>query len=250
MNRANTVIQAPSYEAVVNAYDIAILKPGGDFQVTSTGALHLTKDRTLKLGDDRFNAMFRLVERWRLNSPTLAVLFEAVANSRDQKQHLVDQVNGGGLAIHDTHSVEAFRTLNDEIGANEFGCAVYAGAIMLVLSNLLLRFKIDLNANDKDWKGACPLIEGCSVGSIVQAAANNFRHHDEWARTDPPKPRQLRWISTIAAILKRSIAPDGSRHPFRYNACPEIIEVISGGDYERLNRNVFTFANRMVSGRG
>jgi hypothetical protein len=237
-------METPSYEAVVNTYDIEVLKSGGDLQVTS-----LTKDGDLKLGDDRFNAMFRFVQRWRFNSPTLTALFEGVVTSRDRKRHLVGQRNQVVAAIRETTPAEQLHALNDEIAANEFGPAAYAGAIVLVLNNLLQRFKSDLDVHDEIWKKAYPLIEGCSVGSIVEAAANNFRHHDEWARSEPPTRQQLPSILTVAAILKRPIASDGSRHPFRQNVCPEIIEALSGGDYERLNHKVFTFANSIVSGK-
>ena len=92
-----------------------------------------------------------------------------------------------------------------------------------------------------------PLTEGYSVGAIIDAAANNFRHHDEWAKTEPPSQQQLRSISVIAAVLKIAIKPNGGRHPFRRNVCPDIVVVLSQGSFEIMNRNIFAFANSMVS---
>ncbi|MGH7812419.1 MAG: hypothetical protein ACREQI_00245 [Candidatus Binataceae bacterium] len=243
MNPPNNVTQAPSYEDVVKTYGLEVLKPGGDLQITTTGGLERTSDGGLKFGDDRFNAMFRLVQRWRFNSPTLMVLFDSDVHARAQKQRSNEQRNRMNFAAQDANFVREFHALNDEIGASEFGCAAYAGAIMVVLSNLLLRFGNDLKATDEDWKKSDPLVGGYSVGSVIRAAANSFRHHDEWARTNPPTPQQLPSIEVIASTLNEPTTR------IRSNACPEVIQALSGGSYDQLNRNFFTFANNMVARR-
>jgi hypothetical protein len=76
---------------------------------------------------------------------------------------------------------------------------------------------------DDDWDECSPLIKGCSFGSVVTAAANNFRHHDEWARRDPPTEKQMKSIRVIAAVLKVPIGKNGNGHPFRRNVCPEVV---------------------------
>ena len=44
---------------------------------------------------------------------------------------------------------ENFHTLGEEVGAGEFGAAACAGAIMVVLSNLLMRYKLYLKATSR-----------------------------------------------------------------------------------------------------
>lgn len=139
---------------------------------------------------------------------------------------------------------------NDEISANAIGTASYAGAIVMVLSRLLLAFKDDLNATNQEWTQSNPRIEGCSIGAIIEAAANNFRHNDEWLKhARKPTEQQLRSIRMLATALREPIAPDGSGHKLSRDICPEILELLSYGDFEQLASNYFTFANSIPSGR-
>lgn len=243
-------MHTPCYENTIAAYNLEILKPGADLEISGTGDLQLMGDGHAKFGDDAFNAMFRLVQRWCFNAPTLEVLFDSVAHTRAQKQQFEAEKNDTAAAMFDDpQAIQKFHRLTDEIVASEFGCAAYAGTIMVVLDNLLQRFKSDLKATWDDWGKCGPLIEGHSIGSIIRAAANNFRHHDEWARTDPPDTKQWPSIPVIAAVLKQAIAPDGARHPFRQNVCPDVVAALSAGSFEQLNRNFFAFATCMVERR-
>ena len=233
---------------MANIVNLEILKPGGDLQISATGDLKLTPDGDLKLSGDGFNAMFRLVRSWCFNAPTLAVLFDTIARTQEKKQRYEAEKNDiASILFDDPQAIQKFHLLTDEIGANEFGCVAYAGTIMVVLGNLLARFKSDLNATQDDWKQAVPLIEGYSVGAIIDAAANNFRHHDEWAKTEPPSQQQLRSISVIAAVLNIAIEPNGVCHPFRQNVCHDVVAALSGGSFEQLNRNFFAFASSSVT---
>ena len=177
---------------------------------------------------------------------TLSVLFDAVAHTQEQKQRYEAEKNStASVLFGDTQAIQKLHRLTDEIGASEFGCAAYAGTILVVLGNLLARFKNDLGTKD-DWKQVAPLIEGYSVGAIIEAAANNFRHHDEWARAEMPTPQQLKSISVIAAILKVKLTQNGKRHPFRQNVCPDVLMALSENNFEQLNHNVFAFATSMA----
>ena len=74
--------EPPSYDDVVARYGLHILNHGSDFQPTANGGVALTADGDLKLGDNKFNSMFRLVVGWRFNEPILARLFELVTSSK------------------------------------------------------------------------------------------------------------------------------------------------------------------------
>jgi hypothetical protein len=50
-----------------------------------------------------------------------------------------------------------------------------------------------------------------------------------------------------SAVLKVPIGKSGKGHPFRRNVCPELVEALSGGDCEELNRIFFAFAKSMAA---
>ena len=238
----------PTYNEVISAYGLDILKPGDDLSFTTSGDLALTAYGDGKLGDDRFNAMHRLVLGWCFNAPTLTELFKLVSDARARKEQLEDELNNVASTVFDSPaSLKRFHAIRDEFGASDFGGGACAGAIMVVLGELLRMFKKDLNATCSNWDKCSPSINGYSFGSIVGAAANNFRHHGDWARRDPPDHQQLVSIRVIAAVLQVSIGEDGMGHPFRHNVCPELLEALSDGNSEELNRKFFAFAKSLAA---
>jgi hypothetical protein len=244
-----TGYSTPTFREVVEAYKIDSLRTGGDLQLTASGSIALTADsRDLKFGNDKHNALHRLVRGWCVNAKTLQVLFEVVATAQSTKIRAENERNNlAGIAFTSPSLTAQFHALGDDIGASAYGGAACAGAMVVVLSNVLMRFKNDLNATGHDWQTAAPLIEGCSFGSIVVAGGNNFRHHDEWAHDNPPSQRQLNSIKVIAAVLKESIAANGDGHPFRHNICAEVIGALSGGSFDTLSQRFFGFAKTMAA---
>jgi hypothetical protein len=244
MKVASRMNGVPSYDQVVKAYEIDLLKAPGDLQLTATGdiAVH---DGDLKLGDDRYNAMFRLVQAWRFNSPTLEGLFNLVIDCGKAKDHLAEDQSELMSLLAATNwsrgTIEEYHSVNDEIGANEIGEGACAGAIFVILNNLLSRFRNDLTITQGRWAASGSLIKGVSLGSLVGAAANNFRHYDEWRRSNPPTQQQLSSMNVIQQVL--GLVPQ----PIRENVCPEILGVVGDGSYERLNRAVFDFAKSAAS---
>jgi hypothetical protein len=257
-NKAS-LFQPPAYDDVVERFGLDILKTPGDL-VLKDGDLLLTKSGDLMLKNVEYSALFRLVHGWRYNAPTLQSLFDLVFTTKSRRKDLDDCVNrvfadhrfnptSADPLTPDEDSIAKYHQLNDEIGANELASSAYAAAVVLVLTALLLRFRDDLNATADDWDKSAPLIHGCSVGSVLAASANNFRHNDEWAKTRHPTNRQLASIRILAAAFQEPIALHGSGHRFSRDICPETLELLSGGSFERLSSNVFTFANNMAQQR-
>ena len=232
------MILVPTYEQEIETYAIRLLKAPGDLQLTANGdiAVH---DGDLKLGNDQYNAMFRLVQAWRFNSPTLQGLFNLATDSGKAQDRLTKEQDELMSLLAATNwsrdSMKEYHSKNDEIGANEIGEGACAGALFIILSNLLLRFKSDLQVAQDRWVNCGPLMNGISVGSLVGAAANNFRHYDEWRRTSPPTQQQLSSMNVIWQVIGSVPVP------IRENVCPKILEVISGGSYEKLNQRFFEF---------
>jgi hypothetical protein len=234
----------PSYEQVVETYDIDLLRVPGDLQLTANGSI-AEHDGDLKLGNDQYNAMFRLVQAWRFNSPTLEGLFDLVIASEEARDRLgVEQEGILGLLFASNwsrESVRQYHSKNDEIGANEFGEAACAGTLFVILNNLLSRFKNDAQTSRDRWNEGGPFINGVSLGAVVSAAANNFRHHDEWRRSKPPTQQQLSSMNVLLETL--GLGPQ----LIRENICPKILKAMSGGKYDQLNRNLFEFAKSIVN---
>jgi hypothetical protein len=135
------MMRVPSYQEVIEVYDIGLLKAPSDLQLTSDGdiAVH---DGDLKLGSDQYNAMFRFVQAWRFNSPTLEGLFGLVAASTQAQDRLNDELSNVMSRLFATNwskgSVTNYHAINDLLGANEIGEVACAGALFIILNNLLI----------------------------------------------------------------------------------------------------------------
>lgn len=247
-------IRPPPHIDIVQTYGLTPLLNGLDLSLTADGDLATTVDFDLKMGDDQQNGLHRLVVRWRFNEPALRGNFAAVIESFEREKALNGELNDVATKILQADAVERYHEIQDEIGVLSFGRDAAAGTIMVVLANLLHRLRVDLGlhplkfvaSTPAEWFTSPPTFAGYSLGAVLDAAAANFRHHDEWARTEPPNEQQLRSITVMGAVLGKTIASDGSKHPFRGNDCPEILLAVSDGKFETLNENLFAFAKALA----
>ena len=231
-----------SYVNIVNDIGLEILRGGGDL-VVENGDLALTKDGDLKLGDAAHNSLFRLVQAWRLNAPHLQFLFEQVAAMKSRRVEISAQRDRWPSDWRDPLQVEAFHSLRDQQAAAEYGFRTYAGCLILVISGALLRFQNDIGVGGDAWKKVAPLFNGCSCGQIIVAAANGYRHEDEWAKTRTPTAQQKASQDVLDTVLPIGSA-SGRIAPGR---CPEVLDLLSrGGAFDSLTRNVLTFAHNVA----
>jgi hypothetical protein len=203
-------------------------------------------DGDLKLGNDQHNALHRVVARWRMAAPVLFSMFETVLGANEKK--LTYEAMIASLLARkplDKETAADFLELQEAIGANTDGPGNAAGGIAVAINNLLRREWVDLG-KPVSWETAGSRIAGHSFGRVIEAAANNFRHSDEWARAVVPNPQQLDSIRVIAGVFGASLAPDGARHPFRTNVCPKLLLVASGGSFEGLMDKTFDFARALA----
>jgi hypothetical protein len=113
----------------------------------------------------------------------------------------------------------------------------------MLLSGSLLRFKDDIDAIQDDWRRAAPLFNECSFGQVIVAAANGFRHDDEWAKTRPSKPQQR----ASQDILIRALQRDPTSLERTPGRCAEVLNMLShGGDFGHLTANLFAFAHNVA----
>jgi hypothetical protein len=180
-------------------------------------------------------ALHRLVQSWRLHAPHLRFLLEMMGVMQDRKRTLNHQ-----LRIMDPATGPAAL---DECQAASYGAASYAGCVALLLSGLLLRFRDDLGVGWPAWNTTAPLYRGHSFGQIIAAAANGFRHDDEWAPARPAKPQQYAIRQRLATVLggQHQSTPEPGR-------CPEVLDLLGGGrGFDGLTENLFAFARNVAA---
>lgn len=93
-------IPVPDYLETLDRFGLGWMRKGGDLQIKG-GGIAVTPDGDLQFGDTRYNALFRLVQRWRHNQPTLDVLYASMlgaSHSLDDMQEVRDSGNGTRLS--------------------------------------------------------------------------------------------------------------------------------------------------------
>lgn len=242
---------SPPYDAFVERYGLHMLKEGGDLQIVD-GDLALTKDRDLMLGDKSYNALFRLAEHWRHSAPHVAVLMDLLdqmAGNLCEAQRRLDDA-----AVAETQRkqeawtfgassefLRAWHSHYDEEGGAVFGQEIYAGCIIMLASNALLRFWDDLDRPEGPWRNCRRQFGGRSVGEILIASANGFRHADEWVKTRPMTAQQRRSADVLTSTLG---APDISQlEPSPPGRCQEVIRLLAAGEgFDGFNKAMLGFA--------
>lgn len=234
------------YREIAERYDLGSLKEGGDLQLTDDGDLALTLDGDLKLGNDQHNALHRVAVRWQMEAPVLSSMFESVLGGDEKKKTYEAMIAAllAGTSLDEDTAADVME-LQEAIGANISGPGNPAGAIAIAINNLLRREWVDLG-RPASWETAGRKIAGHSLGRVMEAAANNFRHSDEWARVAVPNSQQLDSIRVIADVLGVRLAPNGATHPFRTNVCPKLLLVVSAGTFEGLMDRTFGFARALA----
>jgi hypothetical protein len=235
-----------AYAAFVQKHDLAKILADNDFKVTASGDIAMWAGSPQQ-GDDRCNAMLRLLSRWFANTKVLETLLDLVGVDNSRKQLAQSDLDAVAESAANGEDVDRYHALILEGQTGEFGAAACAGAVMVVLSNLLQRYKKDLHAESLNWDAIEPVFGGCSFGQIVVAAANNFRHHDEWALTGRWEldGRQKPSISVIEQALDYTLL-SGRVEPWRRNACADLVEIICGTNFVVLQDNFIRFARGLA----
>ncbi|MGH6975456.1 MAG: hypothetical protein ACREED_00360 [Stellaceae bacterium] len=252
-----TISPVPGYDEVVERNQIDMLLKPGDLTVRN-GDIAVTKWGDLMLVNEDYGAFVKLVQEWRFNYPTLKIMFETVFETFERQRRIVEETESSfprptssypHPLFNPTMDFAAYHRLLDEDGAAEVARDTYAGAAVIVLAKALQSFKDNIVATRGEWAKAGPHFGGCSLGEIFEATGNNVRHNDEWAKTRPPTLQQLPSIKILAAALQEPIAPDGNRHGLAREVSPEILQLVSDGDFAQLERAIFAFAKNLLAER-
>ena len=191
----------PDYYETLGRFGLDELKTRVDLQLTASGDIAVTRDGDLQMGNTRVNALFRLVERWRQSDSTINELFRPMLRAARQLDELqMARANDEGPSLR--LNPKAYHEVTGSILECQSVSATLAGAVFVVLNNLLQRFRLDLGASDDDWSAAGTMINTYSVGEIIASAAANFRHCDEWASSKTPTRTQRRSMDVLCGLLK------------------------------------------------
>ena len=240
-------IQPPPNDTV-EKYGLVPLQRGDlDLSITADLDLATTVDFDLKLGDDQQNALSRLVRHWRLNEPMLRSNFAYVMDAFAHEKVLHAELDAIAPSIRESGIRDRWDEINDEMAVLSFSRDACAGTVAVVLANLLHRLRVDLGIpspkpvtqSPAEWFATPSLFSAHSLGVVLDAAAANFRHHDEWARTRKPNKFQMRSISVLGSVL-------GKTTHIRGNECPEVLAAISDRDFESLNERFFQFVKTLA----
>lgn len=239
------------YDEVVDAYGLTILQAPGGWSIAE-GGLAQTKDGDFKVGDDAYSSLFRLVQTWRFSLSHVERLFDDMLAMLALRERLDDEMNRIGEARHEqmmqsshcrgSDYGDALNDVWERQDAATVGASVYAGSVMLMLSGAVLRFKDDIGGKSV-WTRVGPFFNGHSVGAVIEASANGFRHADEWAKATRPTAQQKRSQDVIKEALGELWDPD-EPSPGR---CVEILRLLSGGSFEGLAASVFSFAHNLAN---
>jgi hypothetical protein len=217
----------------------------GDLRLDGNGNWSVTRDGDFQFGDTATNAMFRFAQRWRPEQPALDELLRSMLSTTqllDELRSARDSGIGPSLSINP----EAFHSDTESMGNYESGSAVYAGAICVVLNNLLLRFRKDLGLKKSDplWRDTGPKTAGHSMGVVFQAAAENFRHYDEWAGTRVPTDQQRESMEVLCAVLRLPLMTSDIR-TIRTNVCRGVLLAVRDGSSDKLHHSLFDYAKAL-----
>ena len=64
-----------------------------------------------------------------------------------------------------------------------------------------------------------------------------------------PTPEPLASIRILSAVFREPINQNGAGHNLSRDICPKTLDVLSGGNFQKLSANVLEFANDLAKRR-
>lgn len=243
---------------IVDVYGLSLLREEpGDWAIED-GNLARTNDGDIRNGSIRFSALSRLVTLWSHNETHLKYLFEAADEMIRTHGGLGDELDridsehrsGFDAAERFTGDAwerfaEAVRTHTENEGVVFFGANTYAGSLLIALSNAVQRFKKDIGGSPI-WDTAGPTFGNCSVGRILIAAGNGYRHEEEWAAQLASAGKLMPQQSASFNIIEQALVGYPKSEISGPARVPEILQLLGNGDFDRLARHIFEFAHTVA----
>jgi hypothetical protein len=113
-----------AYAAFVHKYGLSKILPDDDFKVPASGGIAMSAGGPQQ-GDDRCNAMLRLLNRWFANTKVLETLLDLVGVDNSRKQIAQSDLEAvAETVIADGEDVDRYHALILEVRTGEFGAAL------------------------------------------------------------------------------------------------------------------------------
>jgi hypothetical protein len=246
------------YEELMNKHNIVSIMGGSDLAIDPvTGDLKMGKRGDLMWQGKAHNSMFQFVRDYEMKAPRLKAQFAEILESHIKEAGLVDALNKHAeetakswMQNQPHHSDgEEMHALSDSRGATCVGREVCAASIFVTFNTMLQALKDELEVDNQKFLQSGPLYTAQSFGNVVWAASNNARHADEWrvewVANGAFNNQQLKSIRVLAPVL--GYEEKDYKH-LAGEICARILEIVSGGDFDILERGLFTFANNLAAG--
>lgn len=244
------------YEELMIKHNIVSIIGGSDLALdTTTGGLMMSKRGDVMWQGKAHNAMFQFVRDFEMNVMKLKSQFAEILGSYVQEAALVDRSNKHAetmlrIMIDNKHiDGNKMHELSNQRRATQAGREICAASIFITLNTMLQSLKDELGVDQQKFLQSGPVYSEQSFGNIVWAASNNARHANEW---------RVQWIANKSftskqlnsvRILAQVLGHDEKNYGFLAGEiCAQVLAVVSCGDFDILERGLFTFANNLAVG--
>jgi hypothetical protein len=245
-------------EDLIETYDVDRLRHMGEPAVDGAGGYPRMPDGEVQWGARPYHAMLRLAQRWRLQVPTLRLLHDQAMAAFAEEAEIERRIQASGFADPtkpfarepDPEDLAQLTDLRERQAALINTRGACSGAVMVMVAGHLDRFADDLGLQPPLSSHGPRDHAGHTFAGVVRAAANSFRHHDEWGRTPRLNNQQAASMIAIVELLEAGPEPKpwGGNWVLavRFNLSGEVLRALTGGDFEALGRGVFDFAKALA----
>ncbi|WP_312463996.1 hypothetical protein [Pantoea endophytica] len=200
--------------------DLAI--ENGDIAVNDFG--------DLLLNNKEVDSIYRFLSKWRRQTATLESLFELWKSNR-QERITLEQVKS-------INSIKDHIFREEEVASYREAEAAIAGAIFVLLSTLIKTPTVKLSRDSE------VTFNGIPIDKIIQSAANNFRHYDEWSNIKKQyTDKQLKSVKILETALNLQV--DGNSKSIISNICSDLLFAIANYELKNLNKLIHGFTKEL-----
>ncbi|MBP2167023.1 hypothetical protein J2125_000215 [Erwinia toletana] len=172
----------------------------------------------LLLTDTETDSLYRFIQKWRFQEPTIISLFNLWKEKYSERQKI--KINSKNWSLNDR--IDNAEALESYLEAE----AALAGNIFILLFTLISIPKKPTITETK------VKIIGINIDELIQSSANNFRHYDEWSKTTNYTNKQLKSVNKLALVL--SLDTTSRKKIITSNVCSEVLMKLSNLQYENL----------------
>jgi len=112
--------------------------------------------------------------------------------------------------------------------------AIYSGTLFVVLSSWIQTFGKKLGLTQNQWLETGETIAGRRISRIIWAAANNFRHFEEWTNVNDRNRSSIDVLQDVGVVA-----------PWDRNVTGEVLKIVNFPDQENVWNRMHVVANEL-----